>query len=373
MNQSRAEGNFRKNYRKVFKCDLPHMDTVNEVLSVLDEDALKSLSKKLIQTLIQRKIFHKFRLFGTYYRVAVDATGVHSFDQPHCDKCLTRTSKKGKITYFHNVLEAKLIAGNGFSLSLGTEWIENSSTDYDKQDSELKAFKRLAKQIKRDYPRLPICIIADGLYPNAPFFSLCENYGWKFICAFQDGSLPSVQQEIAALLAHHTHLADSEQFTKTDQHLIQGSFRWLNDIDYQGHSLSWVECVETVSDVSTRFVYLTDINITSKRVKTLVDAGRMRQKIENEGFNTQKNLGYALQHKYSRVSFQATKNYYQCLQIAHLFNQLHELSHSIQEQLTHWNSSLKHCWKCIWSFMVEGELNEDQLALILSRRVQFRY
>ena len=44
--------------------------------------------------------------------------------------------------------------------------------------------------------------------------------------------------------------------------------------------------------------------------------------IENEGFNTQKNLGYALEHKYSRTSYQAVRNYYQCLQIAHLIEQV---------------------------------------------------
>jgi hypothetical protein len=50
--------------------------------------------------------------------------------------------------------------------------------------------------------------------------------------------------------------------------------------------------------------------------------GRIRWMIENEGFNTQKNLGYGLEHKYSRTSYQATKNYYQCLQIAHLTEQV---------------------------------------------------
>ena len=48
----------------------------------------------------------------------------------------------------------------------------------------------------------------------------------------------------------------------------------------------------------------------------------MRWKIENEGFNNQKNGGYNLQHKFSRTSFNASKNYYQLLQIADIINQL---------------------------------------------------
>ena len=37
-----------------------------------------------------------------------------------------------------------------------------------KQDCELKAFKRLAEKIKKRFPRLPIQILLDGLYPNGP-------------------------------------------------------------------------------------------------------------------------------------------------------------------------------------------------------------
>lgn len=37
LNESRMEGSFSRNYRKVFKLKLPHMDTVNEVLKILDE------------------------------------------------------------------------------------------------------------------------------------------------------------------------------------------------------------------------------------------------------------------------------------------------------------------------------------------------
>ena len=40
--------------------------------------------------------------------------------------------------------------------------------------------------------------------------------------------------------------------------------------------------------------------------------------------------GYAMSHKYSRVSMKATKNYYRLLQIAHLINQLFELQQKIK-------------------------------------------
>ena len=51
--------------------------------------------------------------------------------------------------------------------------------------------------------------------------------------------------------------------------------------------------------------------------------GRLRWKIENEGFNLQKNGGFALEHAYSTHPG-PIKNWYLLLQIAHLILQLLE-------------------------------------------------
>ncbi len=50
-----------------------------------------------------------------------------------------------------------------------------------------------------------------------------------------------------------------------------------------------------------------------------------------KGSSTLKNGGYEMEHKYSRVSYQASKNYYQLMQMAHLVNQLMILSTHFQE------------------------------------------
>ncbi len=51
--------------------------------------------------------------------------------------------------------------------------------------------------------------------------------------------------------------------------------------------------------------------------------GRCRWKIENEGFNIQKNGGFNLGHAYSTGQWQI-KNFYVLLQIAHMILQLME-------------------------------------------------
>ena len=64
-----------------------------------------------------------------------------------------------------------------------------------------------------------------------------------------------------------------------------------------------------------QFVYITNIRQDIENVIETANSGRLRWKIENEGFNVQKNNGYALEHKYSRVNYTAMQNYYLILQI----------------------------------------------------------
>jgi hypothetical protein len=99
---------------------------------------LAQLKHALVKTLWEKKVLHKYRRFGRWFVVAVDATGVVSFSEPHWEHCLHRTSQTGKTTDFHNVLEAKLITATGFAISLATEWIVKPAGEYDKQDCEVR-------------------------------------------------------------------------------------------------------------------------------------------------------------------------------------------------------------------------------------------
>lgn len=377
FNNDRDEENFKENYKRLFHMRLPHMDTVDNVMRQLEESELERLKTSMICELLKKKSLHKFRFLGKFFIVAVDGTGIHSFSERHCDQCLTKESKNGKITYFHNVLEAKLICSNGFSISLATEWIENPVGDFDKQDCERKAFKRLAEKIKKSFPRLPICITADGLYPSQPFFNICQENNWHFIVTFKEGNLPSVWEKIRSLPKNVLTNTRNE----TDYH--QGKkvtlvFRWINEIDYNGYTLNWLECTERTTNTETNetetvcFVHLTDIPISKDNVSEISHTGRLRWKIENEGFNTQKNHGYNLKHKYSRNNYTASKNYYQCLQIAHLINQLVELSQNFASLLKG-KRTVKHLWKCLIGFFTYGLIIAEDLSCILEKRSQIRF
>ena len=108
---------------------------------------------------------------------------------------------------------------------------------------------RLAEKLKDYFPRLPICLAADGLYPNKTFFDICQKNHWDFILTFKDGNLPSVWKEIELLPPSAKQESTHQIKTKTET--LSRSYTWINEIDYHGHSLSWVECKEETSKLKT--------------------------------------------------------------------------------------------------------------------------
>jgi hypothetical protein len=317
----------------------------------------------------------------------VDGTGVMTIDKANVEKfpnALTNTSKNGVITYFIKVLEAKLVTNTGFVISIATEWIENDG-EYDKQDCELKAFARLAEKIKKFFPHLPICIVADGLYPNKTIFGICKKNNWGFIITFKDGNLPSVWEDIEGLRKIRAEKDKKEESsTVKRKEKINGkevtssiektnTYSWINDLLYENFTLNFLEMIEEENGITThRFVYVSSITIGHQNVREIAENGRIRFKIENEGFNVQKNLGYGMTHKYSRVSMNAVKNYYICIQIAHIINQLFELREDVKE-LVIGRQTMNGLWRFFVAYFCFEDLSETLSGVRKEkRRIQIR-
>lgn len=241
---------------------------------------------------------------------------------------------------------------------LASVWLENNNRgEHDKQDCELAAFKRLAAKLKELYPRLPILIVADALYANAPVIEACKASHWDFMLVIKDGVLKDLGEEIRL----------RPDTVKTDR--PRGRLSYLRDLEYSGHLLCWV-CLE---EADSRFSWITNISLAnSRQAEEVAKTGRLRWKIENEGFNTQKNLGYNLQHRYSRTDFNAVKNYYQCLQIAHLIEQLALLEKTIKKLLAGKVGILK-IYERIRNMLVYTSINSNPMEKLLERKVQIRF
>jgi len=314
--------------RQLFRTEhIPHGDTLDYGFQKLNVEEVQRVVSWMTATLVRKKALAKWRLFDTYYLVAIDGTGVLSFSERHCPYCMTQKLSNGTIRYYHPVLEAKLITENGFAFSLMTEFIENRDLNATKQDCELNAFYRLAKRLKKQFPRLPMCLLMDGLYAGGPTFKVCEQNDWKYLIVLSDDDLPDINQEFEALLRMAPDCLRQMELEDGSRQ----DYRWMNGISYTDsnfdqHLLGVLETVATSQDhqdkeKTNKHKWTTNFTLTSGNLSKLCSAGRSRWKIENEGFNLQKNGGYRLEHPYSHDDV-ARKIFYLLLQIAFTIFQL---------------------------------------------------
>lgn len=330
----------------------------------------------MTETLIRKKILYPYRLLDTYFVIAIDGTGTLTFSEPHCPYCLTRTHN-GKTLYYHNVLEAKLVTPNGFAFSLMTEFIENTKPNPTKQNCELKAFYRLADRLKKRFPRLPILLSMDGLFAGGPTFDLCRRYGWKFMIVLKDNDLPSVNEEFAALSKLQPENQLSWHTGKNAE--VNQDFRWVQDISYVDsyhteHTLTVIECLETKQNNKTnKFKWVTNCKVSLNNINALAnEGGRIRWKVENEGFNVQKNGGYGLEHAYTNNPT-SSKIFYFLLQIAHILAQLLDKGSLLKKAFPAGFGSAKNLAFRLLEAWRNARLSKEAIETMLRARFQIRF
>lgn len=380
LDNYRKEGVFQKNYYRTFKMRLPSGDAIEDLMRLLEPSELEKLKEVIVKELIRRKVFHKFRFMNKKFLIAVDGTGTSTYAKNYCGQCTSKTSKNGNTTYFHHVLEAKLVTHNDMGISVATEWIENKiEGDYEKQDCEQKAFQRMAEKLKKMFPRLPLVILADGLYPNKSIFKICRDNDWDFIFTFKEGNLPTIHKELELLPPSP---GNSAERTLAHKGILKSQvYTWENKVDYHDFSLSVITCKERKSHIRKSdkkeleirtFTHITNLDISRNNCFAVSDSGRLRWAIENS-FDYLKNHGYNLGHKFSRISFVAYKNYYQCMMIAHAINQFVEKSTGfIELKDSVKKRSVLFLWQRLISFFTDFDIEPLELADHIRHRTQIR-
>ena len=307
--------------------EMPHYDTLNYYLERLSPQCLADLRAKMMASLIRSKQFYRNRLLGKYWRVVLDGTQLFCFKEKHCENCLrtTYTASDGRkeTYYYHRVLEAKMILGDKLVISLDTEFIENEKEDAEKQDCEINAAKRLLGRLKKSYPRLPVCIQGDCLYAVEPIMEICRKNGWKYIFTQK-----ATRQKIAAESYEWIEAGGG----KTEVENIcreNGTGAYINHVEEVAGKTEVMNLYEYEYEVKEKggtkkikFQWVSNIELTERKLEEMVAAGRGRWKIENEGFNNQKNGIYCIGHINSRNST-AMKNHYLLTQIADMIMQVY--------------------------------------------------
>lgn len=320
FNSERVIGNIRYLCNEKELSELPYWETINHFLKRLEPEELQSIICQLVRHLIRSHAFDDGRIRGRYWQIIVDGTQLESSRKELDKKSLYRVHHRGEDAeykeYYYYVLEAKLYLHTDIQVSIMTEFVENNGKEADKQDCERKACMRLMEKLKKEFPMLPTCLCGDSLYACEAFFQNCRVRNWKFLLRFKQGSIPSVYGEYESLKKRERNLQEERQGERLWRY-----YDYVEGIDYNGCAVNMVE----YGDVSKgkHFHFITDLSVGKKNVKTLAEQGRRRWTIENEGFNTQKNGGYYLEHMFSR-NYQGMKNHYYLIQIGHMISQIIE-------------------------------------------------
>ena len=153
--------------------------------------------------------------------------------------------------------------------------------------------------------------MADGLYVSEKVINRCKKYKWSYIIRYKEGCASSIEEEYNAI----------------PEKGCSGNAEFINGIIYKDGTVNVLKYTERKivkgSEVITEFEWITNIEITEKNAEKLAGAGRNRWKIENQGFNRQKQWQGNIEHACS-YNENAQKCHYLIEQIADFIKQLYE-------------------------------------------------
>ena len=299
--------------------ELPYWETIQDVFMNIKLSELKNIQKYIIKTLLRSKMFDKYKFEGAF-QLLFDGTGLSNHNYNLNDNCLKRKHKDGKISYYKYVLECKLVAGN-IVISLDSEFIENKKmlTEKQKQDCETNAFKRMIKRIKSNYPKYKFIITGDGLYATTPIINICKKYHWLFIFNLKPDRLRDINNTF-------------EENIKLLNETNKANYFLSSNIEFNNNLINVFKYNEIKKSKTTIFRYISNIKMDNDNIEMVVQLGRKRWKIENEGFYTQKHRTFDITHLNSRND-NSMKCHYYFIQFAHTIRQLLELGNLLTKAL----------------------------------------
>lgn len=358
--------------------EIPYWETINRYLEKVEPEKVQGIIHQLCRRLLRNHAFDHMRIRGKYWQIIIDGTQLYSTRKELDGKSLYRIHNRGteeeyRENYYY-VLEAKLVLHPKIVISIQTEFVDNEDgKEAKKQDCERKACWRLMEKIKKAFPRLNICFCGDSLYACEKFFERCKKEKWRYILRFKEGSIPTIASEYRELREIEKNYR--EQKWKNGKEW----YDYVTAIDYKGYKVNLAEYGECQTymykkgkkagkceERYQKFWFLTDLPLEKKNIENLVERGRMRWKIENEGFNNQKNQGYHLEHRYSH-KYQGVKNHYYLIQIGHMIAQIMEAWEKIWEKS---RQSIEQKHKRMLESMKETKLKRYEEEL--EKRIQIR-
>lgn len=301
------------------RCPCPR--TLDDVLINLDPADLQPILPAIFRSLCRGKMFQLHPEFTPQneYNIAFDAQVTHVYHEgsqhPYqsCPYCLKRT-RGDKVWYVHFDLVASFIAPNGLRIPLffhriraRPQWGQLGEEKW-KQECERTAFPILLKELRRQFPRLPMHIHLDALYATDEVFTLLEKLGMNYSIVRKAKVLKTVGEDRKGL----EKFCKPVQVKKENKRFtIRQQLLFFNDIAYKNHQLSLIKLEEAaekkpskrfakVTSKTVHWEWIVHQKLNSTNVEKVALQSRIRWK-EEDLFNDVQCRGFAICHDFNRA------------------------------------------------------------------------
>lgn len=321
---------------------------LRSVLDTINPQFIRDLFPKKFDLLKKTGILDdfSFKIGGTEYLIA-SCDGVQHFSSKavKCSCCLSKKHKDGSVTYHHNMLCAVLVHPDKREVFiLDVEPIVQQDGN-EKQDCERNAAKRIQESIAKNYQKYQkqynFLFVEDALYANAPHINLLESKNNYYILNVKPDSHKTLFSYIEGK-RQRKELKTYNYTEKKGNNTIKHEFEYVNKALLCNSSpttrVNFVHYIQTVSNdkgivKKTTFTWVTNIKIAENKLVAIMKAGRSRWKIENETFNTLKNLGYHFEHNYGHGEDHLATMFAYLMLLAFYIDQLVQSSCHIFQQI----------------------------------------
>ena len=374
------DSKYLENVSKIIKEKIekiPDAEIYTDVFSRIENTEIEKFHNKINYRMLRNKVYEEEKVLGKY-NVLIDGSRFQKAHYEVSPEWLSQT-RDGKTTWYLAILEMKLVAKN-MAISLMHEMIRNEdkkreeekeedvkkkSEERIKQDCELNASKRLLERFRKEYPRLPVRIIGDSLYPSKELIEICDRLKLEYIFVLQDKKIPTITREFLELVSMPK---GNREIMETNKKMILTM--WVNEIDYNEKKVNIIRQItrDKKTGQDSVWMWMTNREITAKNVYKIIYCAKSRDYIENQGFKEQKvTSGIDLEHVYSK-NVKAIKVIYTIIQITHLILQIMEHS-DISGNFNKKYGSVKVFRRKFYAHLTELDINIELIQI----KIQIRF
>jgi hypothetical protein len=305
------------------RCPCPR--TTDDLLLNLKSEQLLLILPAIFRYLCRQKVFqlHPEFIPQGEFAITIDAYATHTYHEHSqhpckcCSYCLKRT-RGDKVWYLHFDLVASFIAPNGLQIPLLFHRIRNLSEGWEqlsddkwKQECERTALPLLLRELRRQFPRLRLCIHMDSLHATDSNLTLLKELKMGYSIVRKAKVLKTVGADCKGLKKIQTRFQEV-MIKKEDRRFdIQQKICFFNDIEYRDHRLSIIQLEEhaekkpskrfaKMQSKQTHWEWIVHQTLTKENVGMVATGSRIRWKQEDL-FNSLQCRGFAVHHDFNRA------------------------------------------------------------------------